>query len=457
MSTLNVTALRARFLKRLEELGLPFKTHPYFEKWAEYFMKAKAYRSPDHASAYFKSLSKDSHLTDWQFEQAIQAGRILAVDLLGLSWSSSFNWDEFLQESQAPSSSHRSFLRESISVNAVESSSSDSLDSEKQRPAILADLINRSRKTLRLTHKAVSTEKTYCQWISSYVKFTFSNQSISPEEIGPDAITPYLNHLVLNRRVAPATQKQALNALVFFHRAVLRHGDFEIEAPVRPKEHRRPPTILSREEISELFFSLKDPWKLAAQLMYGTGLRVSEAISLRIKDLDFANNTIQVHHAKGGKHRVVPLPQSLKPKLEERLRDLRKQHQEQLKAGCASVHLPLSLQRKYPQASVDFAWSFLFPASKLCAHPRTGRFARFHLLEDSMQRNLKRALAQTQITKRVTCHTLRHSFATHLLNAHVDIRTLQTILGHADVSTTMIYLHLTEKKGAGAPSPLDLT
>jgi site-specific recombinase XerD len=190
--------------------------------------------------------------------------------------------------------------------------------------------------------------------------------------------------------------------------------------------------------------------------MYGAGLRVSEAMALRIKDLDFDNNTIQIHDAKGGKHRIVPLPQTLQPHLKIQLEKLKDQHQDQLKNDCAAVHLPRALQRKYPNAAREFPWSFLLPATKLCAHPRTGKFARYHLLEDSMQRQLKKALSKTTITKRITCHTLRHSFATHLLDANADIRTLQDILGHADVSTTMIYLHLTDKKGAGAPSPLDL-
>ena len=190
--------------------------------------------------------------------------------------------------------------------------------------------------------------------------------------------------------------------------------------------------------------------------MYGAGLRVSEAMGLRIKDLDFDRHTIQIHDAKGGKHRLVPLPRTLRDALTEHVTKLKEQHREQLASNCAAVHLPAALQRKYPNAPLEFPWSFLFPASKLCAHPQTGRFARYHLLEDSMQRQLKKALKKTSITKRVTCHTLRHSFATHLLDANADIRTLQDILGHADVSTTMIYLHPTDKKGAGAPSPLDL-
>ncbi|MEJ6582191.1 MAG: integron integrase [Akkermansiaceae bacterium] len=443
--------LREKFRTRLIDLRLHAKTHPYLENWAESFMKAKAYRAAENTHAYFAALSRSARIADWQFEQAIQSARILACDLLNLPWADSFDWETLSLEAKDPPKTHRDFLRESIPVDPESPSSIES------GPAsIKDDVLNRSRKTLRLTGKAVATEKTYCQWISDYLRFTLKQNGESPENLGPDAITPFLNHLVLDRNVAPSTQKQALNALVFLHRSVFQHGEFIIQTPLAPREYRRPPTILSRPEVHELLGYLQAPWLLSAQLMYGAGLRVSEAMALRIKDLDFDNNTIQIHDAKGGKHRIVPLPQTLQPHLRIQLEKLKDQHQDQLKNDCAAVHLPLALQRKYPNAAREFPWSFLLPAAKLCAHPRTGKFARYHLLEDSMQRQLKKALKKTTITKRVTCHTLRHSFATHLLDANADIRTLQDILGHADVSTTMIYLHLTDKKGAGAPSPLDL-
>lgn len=443
--------LRKRFRQRLNELRLPSKTHPYLENWAESYLKAKAHRSATHTHSFLAALTCSTHLADWQFNQALQSARILACDLLQLTWADSFDWETPGLEAKTPPRTHRDFLREHIPILP------ESHQALESGPAsIIADILNRSRKTLRLTGKAVATEKTYCQWISDYLGFTLKQTGDSPETLGPDTISPFLNHLVLERNVASSTQKQALNALVFLHRAVFQHGEFNIQTPLQPREYKRPPTILSRPEVNELLGHLPAPWRLGAQLMYGAGLRVSEAMSLRIKDLDFDNNTIQIHNAKGGKHRVVPLPQTLQPRLKTYLEELRFKHKAQLKNDCAAVHLPLSLQRKYPKAALEFSWSFLFPATGLCAHPKTGKFARYHLLEDSMQRQLKNALKKTAITKRVTCHTLRHSFATHLLNANADIRTLQDILGHADVSTTMIYLHLTDKKGAGAPSPLDL-
>jgi integron integrase len=447
-------SLRARFRHRLIELGLPPKTHPYLENWAESFMKSKGYLSAEKAHAYFSALSGSTRLADWQFDQAIQSARILACDLLRRKWADAFDWETLSLDAKDPGPRHPDFLRESTPVDAGESHSAG--PSKSGHEAIKKDIINRARKVSRLTNKAVTTERTYCGWIAGYLHFTLREQDHSPEDLGPDAITPFLNHLVLARHVSPATQKQALNALVFLHRAVFQHGDFVIPTPVQPREHRRPPTILSHAEVRELLGHLPKPWNLAAQLMYGAGLRVSEAMGLRIKDLDFDHHTIQIHDAKGGKHRLVPLPRTLRETLTEHVKKLKEQHLEHLRNNCAAVHLPAALQRKYPNAPLEFTWSFLFPASKLCAHPQTGRFARYHLLEDSMQRQLKKALKKTSITKRVTCHTLRHSFATHLLDANADIRTLQDILGHSDVSTTMIYLHLTDKKGAGAPSPLDL-
>jgi site-specific recombinase XerD len=181
-----------------------------------------------------------------------------------------------------------------------------------------------------------------------------------------------------------------------------------------------------------------------------------EALRLRVKDIDFGHGTIAIHDAKGGKHRLVPLPKTLEPRLQSHLATLRDKHRQDLIAGVGEAHMPESLARKYPNAPREWPWQFVFPAAKLCPHPRTGKYARYHLLEDSLQRRFKQAVSQAALSKRVTCHTLRHSFATHLLQNGTDIRTLQSLLGHSSVETTMIYLHILDRPGAGAPSPLDM-
>ncbi len=272
----------------------------------------------------------------------------------------------------------------------------------------------------------------------------------------PDAITAYLDCLALERHVSDSTQKQALNAVAFLTKKVLGLTEFTIEKPANGHNYRRPPVVLSRREITAILAHLEDPWKLAAQLMFGSGLRLMECLRLRAKDFDFDHGTIAIHDGKGGKHRVVPLPQTLEERLKDHLAKARDKHLHDLAVGAGEIHMPESLLRKWPNASREWAWQYVFASATLCPHPHTGRVARHHLHEASMQRQFKDAVRKTGIAKRATCHTLRHSFASCLLQNGTDIRTVQDLLGHADVSTTMIYLHVIKRPGAGGPSPLDL-
>ncbi|MBP7950360.1 MAG: integron integrase [Verrucomicrobiales bacterium] len=254
---------------------------------------------------------------------------------------------------------------------------------------------------------------------------------------------------------SPPTQKQALNAMVFLTKSVFGIGEFTLDPITPARGQRRPPVVMTREEGRSVFARLEDPWKLIAQVMYGSGLRLMVAMRLRVKDLDFGQGTIAIHDGKGGKHRVVTLPNALEPRLTRHLARLRENHLQGLAAGAGDCHMPESLLRKWPNASREWGWHWLFPAATLCPHPRTGKFARNHLHDDSMARQIRDAVRKAGIPKRVTSHTLRHSFATHLLESETDIRTVQNLLGHADVSTTMIYLHVMKRPDAGAPSPLD--
>ena len=269
-------------------------------------------------------------------------------------------------------------------------------------------------------------------------------------------ISAYLSYLALERNVSSSTQKQALNAMVFLARKVFGQTDFTLDRPVQGHTQRRPPTVLTREEVQAVLAHLENPWKLAAQLMYGSGLRLMEALRLRVKDINFGQGTIIVNDGKGAKHRVVPLPRALESTLRDYLAKGAEKHAGDLAAGCGDAHLPEALSRKYPNASREWPWQFVFPSATLCPHPRTGRIARYHVHEVSMQRQFKEATRKARLSKPATCHTLRHSFATHLLESGTDIRTVQDLLGHADVSTTMIYLHVMRRPGAGAPSPLDM-
>lgn len=304
---------------------------------------------------------------------------------------------------------------------------------------------------------AMATEETYVHWNCRFIRFCFQMLGQSPQIIGPPAITAYLDFLVLERNVSPATQKQALNAMAFLTKNVLGIEEFTLDHITPARGARRPPVVMTREEVSSVFARLEDPWKLIAQFMYGSGLRLMEAMRLRVKDLDFGQGTITIHDGKGGRHRVVTLPVALEQRLTEHLARLREKHLQDLAVGAGDVHMPEALLRKWPKATREWCWQYLFPSATLCPHPRTGRIARHHLHESSMQRQFKDAVRKAGVPKRATCHTMRHSFATHLLESGTDIRTVQSLMGHSSVETTMIYLHVMKRPGAGGPSPLDLS
>jgi integron integrase len=313
------------------------------------------------------------------------------------------------------------------------------------------------RRAIRKENLAVATEQTYVSWIVRFSRFRLRRlHAPDIQQFDPTAATAYLEYLALERRVSPATQKQALNAIIYLAKAVHRVEEVQLGFTPAREGSRRPPVVLTKAEVRAVFDHLEDPWKLLCELIYGAGLRQMEALRLRVKDLDFGQGTITVHGGKGGKHRVVPLPRSLEARLTAHLSALQERHQRDLESGVGEVHLPEALQRKYPNAPKEWAWQYVFPAAALCPHPRTGRVARHHLHENSLQRQIKGAVQAAGIPKKASCHTFRHSFATHLLEGGIDIRTVQSLLGHADVSTTMIYLHVMKRPGAGAPSPLDL-
>jgi integron integrase len=322
--------------------------------------------------------------------------------------------------------------------------------------AELDSIINALRRAIRLKNMAVSTEETYVYWNCRFIRFCHQKLGQSPQAAGPSAITAYLDFLALERNVAPATQKQALNAMAFLVKNVFGIAEFTLDHITPACGQRRPPVVMTRAEVRSVIARLEGPWKLAAQLMYGSGLRVMETLRLRVKDLDFGQGTITIHDGKGGRHRIVPLPKTLEQRLNDHLAAAHAKHLQDLAVGAGDVHMPEALLRKWPKATREWCWQYLFASATLCPHPRTGRMARHHLHETSMQRQFKDAVRKAAIPKRATCHTMRHSFATHLLESGTDIRTVQSLLGHVSVETTMIYLHVMKRPGAGAPSPLDL-
>jgi integron integrase len=267
-------------------------------------------------------------------------------------------------------------------------------------------------------------------------------------------VAAYLEHLAVRRKVSAATQNQALNALVFLYDRVLERPLGDIGGFARARTGRRLPTVLSRSEVRGLLERMEGASRLMAALLYGTGMRLMECVRLRVMDVDFGYGQIRVRHGKGGKDRVVPLPEPLVPLLREHLEEVRGRFEADRAAGHGGVYLPEALARKYPNAPREWGWQWVFPASRLSADPRGNVLRRHHIHESALQKAVRRAALASGIAKRVSCHTLRHSFATHLLEDGYDIRTVQELLGHANLSTTMIYTHVTRKGGLGVRSPL---
>ncbi|WP_332252184.1 integron integrase [Thioalkalivibrio thiocyanodenitrificans] len=276
-----------------------------------------------------------------------------------------------------------------------------------------------------------------------------------PQETAAAQVRAFLEHLAVKKRVSASTQNQALCALVFLYEQVFGKRLGELEGFVRARRPRTVPVVLSRAEVKALLSGLDGVHRLIASLLYGTGMRLLEGLRLRVQDVDFDYRRIHVRRAKGNKDRYVPLPDSLADELRKQIETVRELHEKDLAAGYGEVVLPGALNRKYPNAGRELGWQFLFPAGRLAIDPYGGAIRRHHLHESALQRAIRRAAAACDIQKRVGCHTLRHSFATHLLERGQDIRTVQELLGHANVSTTMIYTHVLNRGGMGVLSPLD--
>lgn len=313
-------------------------------------------------------------------------------------------------------------------------------------------LLEQVSDVLRVKHYSYQTEKSYVQWIRRYILFHHKRH---PKEMSGEEINAFLTHLAVDEKVAASTQNQALSALLFLYREVL-HLELNLNLDaVRAKRSRYLPTVLTPEETKAVILHLSGIHRLVVQLLYGSGLRLAEAQQLRVKDVDFAQCQLAIRNSKGMESRLTMLPETLVDPLQEHLLWVKRQHQQDLEQGYGSVYLPFALERKYPNAERDWIWQFVFPAERLSQDPRSGSTRRHHLHESGLQRAIKQAVQKTGIPKRVSCHTFRHSFATHLLQNSYDIRTVQELLGHKDVKTTMIYTHVLNKGGRGVRSPLD--
>ena len=322
----------------------------------------------------------------------------------------------------------------------------------KFRPDPKLKLMDQVREVMRNYHYAYRTEQIYCQWILRFL--SFFGGKIHPRDLGVREIERFLSDLAVNRAVAASTQRQALNAIVFLYREVLGISLEGKLAPVRSKRKPKTVTVISQEEAGRFFQQMQGTHALMAKLLYGSGLRLMECVRLRIKDIDYDRKRIKVF-SKGDKWRSTILAQPVIPFLQEHMERVKALHRQDLEEGFGEVYLPSALARKYPAAARETSWQYLFPSKKRSIDPRSGKERRHHVLESGLQKAVKRAAARAGIDKRVTCHTLRHSFATTMLENGVNIRVLQELLGHADVKTTEMYTHVMDKDISRLTSPLE--
>jgi len=313
-------------------------------------------------------------------------------------------------------------------------------------------LLDQVSDVARFRHLSLRTEQAYRNWIKRFILFHGKQH---PRDLGAEAVRAFLTHLAVHEHVSASTQNQAFNALLFLYRQVLRQEAPKIEGVERARHSRRLPVVFTKAEASAVIAQISGARRLIAALLYGSGLRIMEAVRLRVKDIDFGREEITVRDGKGEKDRVTMLAQAVKRRLMVQVEAVRKLHQQDLKRGYGEVYLPYALERKYRGAAKDFLWQYVFPAEKLSVDPRSGRIRRHHVAEQNVQRAVKSALRAAGVRKNGSCHSFRHSFATHLLENGYDIRTVQELLGHKDVRTTMIYTHVLNKGGRGVRSPLD--
>jgi len=319
-------------------------------------------------------------------------------------------------------------------------------------PAGKPKLLDQVRDVICRKHYSIRTEQAYIDWIKRFIIYHGKRH---PGEMAEEEVAEFLTHLARDLNVAASTQNQALSALLFLYKEVLKHEIGWLQKVERAKKPPKLPVVLSRAEVKQIFGHLHGVPKLMAGLLYGSGLRLMECVRLRIKDIDFELAQITVRDAKGGKDRITMLPLNMSEALRRHLLRVKAQHEQDLEDGFGSVHLPFALARKSPKAAREWPWQYAFPSSRLSIDPRNGEKRRHHIAEGLLQSALKRAVDAAGIVKRANCHSLRHSFATHLLTKGYDIRTVQELLGHKDVSTTMIYTHVLSKPGIGVKSPLD--
>ena len=449
------------FINKSKRYGLKDQALRWHVRHAERYIKAhEGLRLLTHTAqqveAYLNTMSRKPSLKDWQYKQIIMSLRILFVDIVQLAWAKDYPWQDRMEDASALSPDHPTIARDSgVQRNKQRVSATLNSDSLLDKvSALFPHHFERLAIEIRMRQYSIRTERAYREWLARYIAF---NAMQDPAMLEPSVMANYLEHLVVKRNVASSTQSQALNALVFFYKQVLGTEIADIGVFRHSRKPRKLPVVLTRDEVTCLLRAIDNPERqLMVNLLYGCGMRLMECIRLRVLDVDFGYQHIIIRNAKGGKDRVVPLPNKLIQPLQEQIDKVRSIHQEDVVKGFGSVFLPDALSRKYPNAPKEFRWQYIFPAATISEDPRSNAIRRHHIHERVLQKYIKIAADKTGLTKRISPHVMRHSFATHLLESGYDIRTVQELLGHSDVSTTMIYTHVLNKPGVTVTSPLDL-
>lgn len=436
----------------------------WYVRHAENYLKAfEGIALEDHTSAqvegYLRDMGCNTSLQDWQFQQVVQALQILFVEMVDEPWVREFAWEDWFTSAKTLADDHVTLARAYSQYTSPQGDAK--AEPDRAREASLVNRIGRKFPQhveaivtqIRVRQYSIRTEQVYLNWLCRYIAF---HDMRDPANLDESHIAAFVEHLVTRRNVSGSTQSQALNALIFFYRQVLQRETSEHIEFVRSKKQRRLPTVLTRNEVAALLNQIHSPTHLLmAGLLYGCGLRLMECVRLRVLDVDFGYRQILVRNTKGKKDRVVPIPDVSREGLQQQIDKVRVLHSSDLERGNGRVFLPEALSRKYPAAEAELGWQYVFPAARLSKDPRSGVRRRHHLHENGLQKHIRQAAMKAKILKKVNCHALRHSFATHLLENGYDIRTVQELLGHADVSTTMIYTHVLNQPGLVVKSPLD--
>jgi integron integrase len=419
----------------------------FYVKWVQDFVnfqpgKRLRNRSRQDIEAFLADMDKQPGIEDWQTRQAEHALKILYEAFLP-----GYAPEGATKPAPEPEKKKRAAR---ITTKGV-AFRDRAIPGEVER--LFSPLIDALKTEIRSRHYSIRTEKAYLDWVRRFIAF----QGYADPRGGDAtrAVKEYLDYLAVEREVAASTQNQALNALVFFFKHALKKPFGEMEKFVRAKRPQRLPEVMTRDEVQALFDQMEGISALMAGLMYGGGLRLMECVRLRVKDIDFGRHQIMVRDGKGQKDRVTMLPERFVVPLQEHLARVKVIYEKDQAKGVPGVYIWPALARKYPKAASEWIWQYVFPAKSLSVDPRSGTVRRHHINENLVQKTVKKASSPAGISKKVSCHTLRHSFATHLLEAGYDIRTVQELLGHADVSTTMIYTHVLNRPGLAVKSPAD--